>query len=72
MMGTRHGFGEKIGEVECASEVCNSELTLPNAVPEPMKSHVDAFGPFLFDVVCGEAYCKGIITQYWSGRLRMT
>jgi hypothetical protein len=71
MMGTRHSFGEKIRKIECASKVSDSELTLPNTVSEPMKSHVDAFGPFLFDVICSEAYCKGIIAKYWSGRLFM-
>jgi len=46
-------------------------LALPYTVPDPIKTHVDGLGPFLFDVVIGNARGCGIVSLYGRGGLGM-
>jgi hypothetical protein len=48
------------------------ELVLPNAVPDPIKSHVDSLGPALFYGLIYDASRAGIVHLDWRQRLRMT
>ena len=55
MMGGRMVFGEVIGMIGAAGTPKNVELALADPVADPIKMHVDGFGPLLFHGVIGNA-----------------
>ena len=48
-------LGEVVGLVQTAFLPVDVELTLADAVADPVKPHVDGFGALLFDRVIGDA-----------------
>jgi len=55
MMAGGMVFGEVIGMIGAAGTPKNVELALADPVVNPIKSHVDGFGPLLFHGVIGNA-----------------
>jgi len=47
-------------------------LALANEIMNPIKLHVNGFGPFLFDVIVGNSSGCGIVGLNRSGRLWMS
>ena len=39
-------LGEKISNICCAENFVDTKLSLPNPIPNPVKSHVNGFGFF--------------------------
>lgn len=55
-MGGRILFGELVGAVHVSSApVVNLEFSLADTIANPIKTHVNGFGKFLFDSVGGNA-----------------
>ena len=50
----------------------NDELALLGLVLNPIKSHVNGLGPFLFDGAVGESDGKGVVDLHGNRRLGMT
>ena len=48
-------FGEVIGTIGGAWTPKNVELALADPITDPIKTHVDGFGPLLFHGVIGNA-----------------
>lgn len=65
-------LGVEITKVVSARAPIDGELALSGTVADPVKSHVDGFGPFLFDGVVGKADSSGVVNLHGSGRLRMS
>ena len=47
------------------------ELALSTSVTDPIETHIDGLGAFLFDGVRGEYYGGGVVQMYFCGRLGM-
>ena len=47
------------------------ELALSASVTDPIETHIDGLGAFLFDGVRGKSYGGGVVHLYFGGRLRM-
>ena len=45
------------------------ELALLDSVSNPVKAHVNGFGPFLFDSVIGDTFGTGVVGLNGSGWL---
>ena len=58
-----------IGAVDCGLAPVDVILALAHAIANPIKSHVDCFGPFLFDGVIGETGGRGVVGFDGSGWL---
>jgi hypothetical protein len=43
MLDARQGFGEEVDAVKIACDMLDPELVLLDPVPQPVKTHVDAF-----------------------------
>ena len=65
MVGSMVMFGEVVGAVQLAFTPEDGELVLFDAVTDPIKSHVDGFGAFLFDGVVGDSSCGGVVGDNW-------
>ena len=48
-------FGEVVGPIHCTWRPAYAELTLLDTVTNPIESHIDCFGSFLFDRVIRDA-----------------
>ena len=59
-------FCEVIRQVFGRWNVSYGELPLSNAVADPMHSHVNSFRSLLFDRICGDANCSGVIAENYS------
>ena len=55
MMGCRMMFGKVIGATQASFLPEDVELLLPYAIAYPIKTHVNGFGPFLFDSIVNNA-----------------
>jgi len=64
-------FGEVIGKIVFALGPVDEELALADAIADPVKAHVDGFGPALFDGVVGNAGGTGIVGIDPGGCLRV-
>ena len=62
-------FGEVISAIDFGFAPINVILALLDSTADPIKSHVDGFGPVLFDCVIGETSCHGVVGFNWSGWL---
>ena len=62
-------FREIVGQVGVAWSPEYIEMTLFDAVADPVESHVDGFGSALFDRVVGDPACGGIVGLHWCCRL---
>ena len=49
----------------------DDELALFCSVLDPIKSHINCFGVFLFDCAIGKTYCSGVVDLHWGGWLGM-
>ena len=47
------------------------ELTLSASVTDPIETHIDGLGAFLFDGVRGESCGNGVVHLHFCGRLGM-
>ena len=47
------------------------ELTLSTSVTDPIETHINFLGEFLFDGVCGESYGGGVVHLNFGGWLGM-
>ena len=64
-------FGEIIGSIGFTFAPKNLELTLADAISDPVESHVDGFGALLFDGVSRDTTCSTVIGCHGSGGLWM-
>jgi len=64
-------FGEVIGTIGGAWTPKNVELALADPITDPIKPHVDGFGPFLFHGVIGDAAGGTVVSLKWCGWLGM-
>ena len=48
------------------------ELSLANAIADPVKAHVNGFGSLLFHFVIDDAFCAGVVSLNGSWRLRVS
>jgi hypothetical protein len=65
-------LGVIIGKIVCSGPPVDQELPLAGPVLDPVESHVDGLGSFLFDGVVGESFGSGVMDLHWGWRLRMT
>ena len=65
-------FCEVIRQVFGRWNVSYSELPLSNAVADQMHSHVNSFRFLLFNRICGDANCSGVIAENDGRRLRVS
>ena len=65
-------FGEEIGSVLRACLPLDGEMTLTDAITDPMKAHVDAFGPLYLQRVVGEPNSAFVIAYDQCGGLLVT
>ncbi len=63
MLGGVQVFREVISDVEIGANVRNDELTLSNAVTNPMKTHIDGLGASLLDGIVGDADGAGVVAH---------
>jgi hypothetical protein len=71
MLVDRQRLGEVVGYVEHTGNMLDAELSLADAVPQPMKAHVYALRQFRGDCVMSEPDGKFIVTQDGGRRLRV-
>ncbi len=71
-MGGRVMLGVIIGKVVRPRPPVDQELSLACPVLDPIKTHVDCFGSFLFDGVIGETFGSGVVDLHRRWRLRMS
>ncbi len=69
MLEARQGLSEEVGHVVLAGNMLNAELSLPNAILEPMEAHVDAFRLSRRHCSVGKANCALIVAQQQRRRL---
>ncbi len=62
-------FCEVIRQVFGRWNIGYSELSLSNAVADPMHSHINSFRFLLLNRICGDANCSGIVAENYSCRL---
>ena len=65
-------FGVIVAEVFGSRTPVNEELFLVYSVFDPVESHVDGFGSFMFDCVIREAFGGGVVHLHGGWWLRMT
>jgi hypothetical protein len=58
--------------VEEAAFPIDMELTLADAVANPVKAHINGFRTFLFDSIIGDSSCGAVVGHNGSGRLGMS
>ena len=71
-MGWGMEFANKISIVTIAWTPVDDELFLGDTIAYPIKTHVNGFGGFLFDVNVGKANSDSIVDLDRGGRLGMT
>jgi hypothetical protein len=71
MVGRRMMFGEVICEFVSTASPVNEELTLFDAIFDPVKTHVRCFGSALFHCVVGNSGRASIIGLDWCSGLWM-
>ena len=54
-------FGEVIRQIDAAFAPINEKLALSDAIPNPIKTHVDGFGSTLFDGIVEDSRRSAII-----------
>ena len=70
MVFGRKMLGVVVSEVLYAGFPVDVELVLVYTVTDPVESHIDGFGPSLFDGVVDDAGGAGVVDLDWCGRLR--
>ena len=60
-----------VGQVGCSRPPVDIELALLDPVLQPVESHVDGLGAFLFNGVCQDTMACGIVGLEWCGWLWM-
>jgi hypothetical protein len=69
VFGSGQSFSEEVSKYLVARMVLNGELTLTDAVPEPMETEIDAFGLALFNGVGGQANGEFVVAEDGCGWL---
>ncbi len=64
-------LGEKISEVVGTWAPLDIEVLLLDAIPHPMKAHVDGLGSLGLDGVCRQADCTSVIAEHDGGGLHI-
>ena len=64
-------LSKKIGPIGNTAAPINVELTLANAIANPIETHVNSFGAFLFDRVVGDAGGGSVVSDDDRRWLRM-
>ena len=54
-------FGEIIGQIDAAFAPVDKKLLLANTIPNQVKTHVNSFGPALFDSIVGDTTRGAIV-----------
>jgi hypothetical protein len=72
VVGGRVVLGVVITVVVSPRAPVDKELALAGPVLDPIESHVDGFGAFLFDGVIGKSLGSRVINLHGGGWLRMT
>ncbi len=65
-------LGEVIGFVGSTQSPKDVILALVDTITDPIELHVNGLGPFLFDVVIGNAGGSGVVSLNRGGRLGMS
>ena len=60
-MGSGVVFGKIIGAIEDALFPVDDKLSLSNAVADPIETHINGFGMFLFDGVISNSVCSTVV-----------
>ena len=60
-MGSGVVFGKIIGAIEDALFPVYNKLSLSNAVADPIETHINGFGTFLFDNVIGNSVGSTVV-----------
>ena len=69
MVCSRVVLGVIVTEVSAAGFPINQKLFLEGAISDPIKTHVNGFGAFLFDGVVGKALSSGVVNLDGGGGL---
>ena len=72
MLVNRQWFGEEVSQVVCALPPLDAEVSLPDAIADPVKTHIHSFGALNFNSVVGHAHRTSIVGEeesWW--RLRV-
>ena len=64
-------FSKTVGLVGGTSVPVSIKLTLANAIADPIETHVNSFGAFLFDRVVGDTGGGSVVSDEDCGWLRM-
>ena len=64
-------FSVIIGKVVRPWPPIDQELSVAGPVLDPIKTHVDCLGSFLFDRVIGETFGSRVVDLHWRWRLRV-
>ena len=62
-------FGEVVSEIVGTASPVYKELTLFDAIFDPIKTHIHGFGSALFNCIVGDSGRTGIVSLDWCGRL---
>jgi hypothetical protein len=71
MMRSWMVFRKIIGPVGGTTTPVDVKLTLADAITDPIETHIDGFGAFLFYRVVGDAGGCSVVSDEDRGRLRM-
>ncbi len=71
MASFRQRLGGTVGNVAEARDKDDPEVVLADAVPQPMKTHVQGLRHFQVDAVIGKADGDFIVAEDWGWRLGM-
>ena len=69
MTGDGQRFCEKIRDVAKTWNEDDAKLMLADAVPQPVKAHVQRLRHLDVDAVVGQAYGDLVVAEDWCGRL---
>ena len=64
-------FSEEIGKVFEARSPVDQEMSLTDAVADPMETHVHGFGAMSLDGIVDDANCGGVVSLAGCGSLRV-
>ena len=71
MVGTRVMFGGVISKIFVAWAPSKCKLLLFNMIFDPVETHINGFGTFLFEVVVDDAVGGAVVGANQGGRLGM-
>ncbi len=72
MAGDGQSFCKKIRDVAETGNKEDAELMLSDAVPDPVKTHIQRLRHLDVDAVAGKVYGHLVVTEDWCWRLRVS